>query len=96
MDMKSISNKTKGNNSKSKKTRVVILVGNSYSCPVLHFYQVSSNYSKGYLSYRADTKSISNKTKGNNPKSKKARVVILVRDMLSGPVLFLPSIIKIF
>ena len=52
--------------------------------PVLHFCQVPSKYSKEYSSYRADEKSISNKTKGDNSKSKKA---ILVRDMSSGPVL---------
>ena len=69
---------TKGDNSKSKKARVVILVSNTLSHPVLHFYLVPSKYSEGYSSYRADTKSISNKTKGNNSKSKKARVVILV------------------
>ena len=50
------------------------------SGPVLHFCQVPSKYSKGYLSYRADTKSFPNKTKGDNPKSKKARVVNLVCD----------------
>ena len=33
-----------------------------------------------YSNYRAYTKFISNKTKGCNSKSKKARVVILVRD----------------
>ena len=55
-------------------------------------------YSKGYSSYRVDTKSISNKTKGNNSKNKKARVVILVRDTSSSLVLhfYLPSIINIF
>ena len=37
-DMKSISNKIKGNNSKSKTVRVVILVCDMLSCPVLHFY----------------------------------------------------------
>ena len=37
----SISNKTKGDNSKSKKGRVVILVRDTSSGPVLHFYQVS-------------------------------------------------------
>ena len=51
MDTKSFSNKTKGDNSKSKNGRVVMLSG-----PVLHFYQVSSKYSKGYSSYRADKK----------------------------------------
>ena len=57
------------------------------SSPLLHFYQVPSKYSEGYSSYRADKKSFSNKTKGDNAKSKKARVVILVCDMSSGPVL---------
>ena len=81
----SLSNITKGDNSKSKKGRVVILVGNTSSGPVLHFCQVSSKYSKGYLSYRADTKSFSNTTKGDNSKSKKARVVNLVCDTSSRP-----------
>ena len=35
---KLLSNKTKGNNSKSKKARVVILVHNMSSRPPLHFY----------------------------------------------------------
>ena len=56
------------------------------SGPVLHFCQVPSKYSKGYLSYRADTKSFLNKTKGDNSKSKKGRVVILLH-MSSGSVL---------
>ena len=34
-------NKTKGDNSKSKKARVVILVRDTSSQPILHFYQVS-------------------------------------------------------
>ena len=49
------------------------------SRPVLHFYQVPSKYSKGVLSYRADTKSISNKTKASNSKSKKARIAMTRR-----------------
>ena len=57
-------------NSKSKESRVVILVRNTSSCPILQFYKVPSNYSEGYSSYRADMKSISNKTKGENSKSK--------------------------
>ena len=44
----------KGNKSKSKKARAVIFVHDKSSCPVLQFYQVSSKYSKGYSSYRAD------------------------------------------
>ena len=51
------------------------------SHPFLHLYQVPLKYSEGYSSYRADTKSFSNKTKGDNSKSKKARVVNLVCDM---------------
>ena len=72
---------------KSKEGRVVILVRNKSSGPVLHFCQVPSKYSKGYSSYRADKKSVSNKTKGENSKSKKARVVVLVCDTSSGPAL---------
>ena len=49
------------------------------------FCQVPSKYSKGYSSYRADTKSFSNKTKGDNSKSKKARVFNLVCDTSSRP-----------
>ena len=79
-----LSNITKGDNAKSKKG---ILVPDVSSGPVLHFCQVPSKYSKGYLSYRADTKSFSNKTKGDNSKSKNGRVVILVGNMSSGPVL---------
>ena len=47
----SLSNITKGDNAKSKKGRVVILVRNKSSGPVLHFCQVPSKYSKGYSSY---------------------------------------------
>ena len=39
------SNKTKGDNSKSKKARIVNLVCDTSSRPNLHFYQVSSKYS---------------------------------------------------
>ena len=38
-------------NSKSKKARDVNLVCDTSSHPDLHFYQVSSKYSKGYSSY---------------------------------------------
>ena len=73
----SLSNITKGDNAKSKKGRVAILVHDMSSAPVLHFSQVPSKYSKGYSSYRADEKSISNKTKGDNSKSKKAKLSFL-------------------
>ena len=88
----SLSDITKGDNAKSKKGRVVILVCDTSLGPVAHFCKVSSKYSKGYSSYRADKKSISNKTKGDNYKSKKARVVILVSDTSSGPVLHFYSV----
>ena len=82
-----MSNIIKVDKSKSKEGRVVILVRNMSSCPILQLYKVPSKYSEGYSSYRADEKSISNKTKGDNSKSKKARGVILVRNMLFGLVL---------
>ena len=41
MDILSLSDIKKGDNSKSKNGRVVILVRNMLSGPVLHFYQVS-------------------------------------------------------
>ena len=82
-----MSNITKGDNSKIKEGRVVIFVENTSYCPILQFYEVPSKYSEGYSGYRADEKSISNKTKGDNSESMKGRVVILVRDMSSGPVL---------
>ena len=78
----SLSNITRADNTKSKKGRVVIFVTDMPSGPVLHFYQVPSKYSKGYSSYRVDMNSFSNKTKADNSKSKKGRIV-----MLSGPVL---------
>ena len=73
----SLSNITKGDNVKSKKGRVVILVCDMSSCPVLHFCQVPSKYSKGYSSYRADEKYISNKTKEITPKVRKPELSFL-------------------
>ena len=54
----SFSNITNGDNTKSKKGRVVILERNTPSHPILHFYQIPSKYSEGYSSLRANTKSI--------------------------------------
>ena len=67
--------------------RVAILVGDTSSRLVLHFYQVSSKYCDGYSSCRADTKSNLNTRRGDKSKSNKARVVILVPNMSSHPVL---------
>ena len=75
----SLSNITKGDNANSKKGRVFILVRDMLSGPVLHFCQVPSKYSKGYSRYRADTKSFSNKTKGDNSKNNKRTMMVLYR-----------------
>ena len=64
-------------NAKSHKARVVILVRDTPSGPVLQFYQVPSKYSKGYLSYRADPKSILNKTKEITAKVRKPELSFL-------------------
>ena len=96
MDMKSNSKTRWGDNSKSKRDRVVILVCNLSSSPILHFYQVSSKYSKRYSCYRADTKSNLNTRRGDNSKRKVAKVAILVRDTWFHPVLHFSSIIKKF
>ena len=55
--------------------------------PLVHLYHISSKYSKGYSCYRVDKKSNSSTRRGYNSKSKKAKVVILVPDMSSSPVL---------
>ena len=59
-DKKSNSNTIRGDNSKSKKAEVVILVCDMSSGPVLHYYQVSSKYSKVCSTYIADIKSMMN------------------------------------
>ena len=62
-----------------------------YATRHLVLFYISAKYHqnipKGYSSYRADVKSISNKTKADNYISKKAKVVILVHDTSSSPVL---------
>ena len=69
------------------KGRVVILVRDTSSRPVLHFYQIPSKQTKGYLIYRVNTKSIS-KTKQREitPKVTKDRVVIIVHNTSAGPI----------
>ena len=63
----SLSNITKGDNAKNEKGTVVILVRDTLS----RLYKVSSKYSNGYSIYRADTKSISNKTRETTSKVRK-------------------------
>ena len=58
---------TKENNVKTRKGRVVILVQDTFSGPVLQFYPT----------YRGDTKSISNKTNGGNSKSTKRDAMLM-------------------
>ena len=58
-DKKSNSNTRRGGNSKSKKKSQIFACDIS-SGPVLHYYQVSSKYSKECSTYRADTKSMHN------------------------------------
>ena len=77
---------SRGNNSESMKARVVILVRNTLSWPVLHRCEVSWLYSKRYSSYRVHTKLHPKWSTRNNSDSMKARVAILVCDTLSWPV----------
>ena len=86
-DMKLHLKPSRENNSESMKARVVILVRNTSSWPVLHNCEVSWLYSQRFSSYGADTKLHLKPSRGNNSESMKARVVILVRDTLSWPVL---------
>ena len=81
-----IASKTvKGNNSESMKAKVVILIRDTLSWPVLHSWGVSWRYTKGHSSYGADMKLHLTPSRKNNSESMKARVVILVRDTLSWP-----------
>ena len=72
------SNITTEDNTNSRKGRVVILVRNTLSCPVLHVNQIPSKYSKGYSSNRADIKSISKtKQRAITPKVRKPELSFL-------------------
>ena len=80
---------TKGDNAKSKKDRVVILVrdmssGSTFLPNIIKMFYRVSDLQNGH---EINGLSLSNITKGDNAKSKKGRAVILVRDMSSGPVL---------
>ena len=65
-DKKSNSNIRRGDNSKVKKAKVVILVCDMLSGPILHYYQVSSKHSKECSTYIADTKSMHNQCQQAN------------------------------
>ena len=79
--------RSRGNNSESMKVRVVILVRDTSSWPVLHNCEISWLYSKGYSSYRADTNMHKKQQRGDNSKSNIARALIFVRDTSPWPVL---------
>ena len=69
------------------KARAVILVRDTSLWPVLHSCEVPLLYSKGYSSYRADTKLHLKWSRGNNSESMTTRVAILVCDTLLWLVL---------
>ena len=71
----------KGDNAKSKKGRVVILVCDTSSCPVLHFYEAPSKYSKAYLSYRADTNLFQTKQREITAKVRKTELSFLYKTL---------------
>ena len=79
--------KSRENNSESMEARVVILICDILSWPVLHNWEVSWLFSKRYSSYGAYTKLHLKQSRGNNSEGTKARVFILVRDTLSWSVL---------
>ena len=57
---------------------VIILLCDKSTHPVLHFYQIPSKYSEGYLSYRADLKSMSKtKQREKTPKQRKPELSLL-------------------
>ena len=78
---------SRGNNSESMTGRVATLICDTLSWPALHSYIVSSKYFKQFSSYGADTKLHLKPSRRNNSKSMIGRVVTLVRDTLSWPVL---------
>ena len=86
---------SRGNNSESMKPRVVILVRDTSSWPVLHNCEVSWLYSIWYSSYRRTRMCIKKHQRGDNSKSMKARALIFVRDRSSWPFQHNWSIIKI-
>ena len=75
----SLSNITKGDNTKSKKGRVVILVCDTPSGPALYFCQVPLKYSKGYSSYRVGINFFQIKQRVITPKVRKAELSFLYK-----------------
>ena len=88
-DMKLHLKPSRGNNSESMKARVVILVRDTSSWPVLHSCEVSWLHSKGYSSYWTDAKLHMKWSRGNKSESMITRVAILICDISIWPVLHL-------
>ena len=97
MDRKSITNKTKGDESKSKKGGVVILVRDTLSCLVLHCYQYyRKNIPKGMLASVAQLDAPSDRRpvgRGFNPRrGRQHSFVEIDREIFSTVILSLPLI----
>ena len=79
-----------------KVRKSVILVHDTSSRPVLHFYQVSSIYSKGYTSYRADKKFYADvDANGIRPKNNDDMMIGWPSSLFSMFYLFIDSIISL-
>ena len=84
-----------GDNAKSKKGRVVILVCDTSSSPVLHFCQVLSKYSKGYSVTEQTRNLFQTKQREITPKLRKPESChSCTRQVVWSCFIFLPSIIK--
>ena len=88
-DTISIRKITKGNNSAKNVGGVTLVNLCTSSGHALYFYQVLWHYHKRYQSYRADTISILENTKGNNSAKNVGWVNIVNLCMSSGHVLYL-------
>ena len=80
---------TKGNNSAKNVGGVTVVNLCTSSGHALYFYQVLWHYLKRYQSYRADTISILENTKGNNSAKNAGWVNVVNLCMSSGHVLYL-------
>ena len=89
MDRISILKITKGNNSAKNVGGVTLVNLCTSSGHALYFYQVLWHYHKRYQSYRADTISILENTKGNNSAKNVGWVNVVNLCMSSGHVLYL-------
>ena len=89
MDTISILKITKGNNSAKNVGGVTVVNLCTSSGHALYFYQVLWHYLKRYQSYRADTISILENTKGNNSAKNAVWVNVVNLCMSSGHVLYL-------